>query len=175
VNKDHVVLKLILDKIGLGNLEIDTFTARKTLQKKIYLLQLTGIDLGYRYNWYLQGPYCPALANDTFTLREEIKYDNDFNDYQLNSTTKNKFDALNKIVALPDTGGIRDPEWVELLASLHYLKHIAYWPGKGDPQFDEVFEKLKESKPHFQGKEQMAKTAWKRLDDAGLVNKKTLE
>ena len=29
VNKDHVVLKLVLDEIGLGNLEIDTFTARK--------------------------------------------------------------------------------------------------------------------------------------------------
>ena len=75
MNKGHILLKLVLDRIGFEDIEIDNFTKRKILQKKIYLLQLTGVDLGCRYNWYLKGPYCPALANDTFTLREEIKYD----------------------------------------------------------------------------------------------------
>jgi len=175
VNKDHILLKLVLDKIGLGNLEIGDFTSRKILQKKTYLLQLTGIDLGYRYNWYLYGPYCPALANDTFTLRDEIKYDDEFNNYELNSKTKSRLDTLDGVVGLPRTAETTEPEWLELLASLHYLKHIAYWPGKSDPQFEEVFEKLKESKPHFQGRRTLAEAAWKRLDEAGLVSRKTLE
>lgn len=175
MNKDHILLKLVLDEIGLGSLEIGEFSSRKILQKKFYLLQLTGIDLGYRYNWYLQGPYSPALANDTFTLREEIKYDHEFNDYQLNSKTKNKLGMLKNIVDLPDTLTTNEPEWLELLASLHYLKHIAYWPGKDSPEFEEVFEKLVESKRHFAGREELVMVGWKRLDDVGLVQGKTLE
>jgi uncharacterized protein YwgA len=175
MNKDHILLKLIIDEIGLGNLEIGKFSSRKILQKKIYLLQLTGIDLGYRYNWYLYGPYCPALASDTFSLRDEIEYDQEFDDYQLNSKTMNRLGKLGKIVVLPDNPTINEPEWLELLASLHYLKHIAYWPGKNNPEFKEVFEKLIQSKPHFAGREDLAIIAWERLDNAGLVTEKTLE
>lgn len=175
MNKDHILLKLILDEIGLGSLEIGDFNSRKILQKKIYLLQLTGIDLGYRYNWYLYGPYCPALASDTFSLRDEIEYDQEFDDYQLNSKTLDKLGILRKIVDLPDNLITNEPEWLELLASLHYLKHIAYWPGKNNPEFDKVFEKLGQSKPHFRDKRQLAEVAWKQLVEVGLVNKKTLE
>lgn len=175
MNKDHVLLKLVLDEIGLGDLEIGQFNERKILQKKIYLLQLTGIDLRYRYNWYLYGPYSPALANDTFALRDEIKYDDEFNSYELNSKTKSKFDTLNEIVSRPHTPETSEPEWLELLASLHYLKHIAYWPGKDNPHFEEVFDKLSESKPHFRDKKGLAEVAWKRLSDTGLVENKTLE
>ncbi len=175
MDKEHILLKLVLDRIGFGNIEIDTFEKRLILQKKIYLLQLTGTDLGYRYNWYLQGPYCPALANDTFNLREEIRYDDEFNDYELNMKTQNRFEILNKIIGMPDTPTIRESEWVELLASLHYLKHIAYWPGKCKPEFDEIFEKLKESKPHFADKMALAKDGWERLNNIGLITSKTLE
>ena len=174
MNKNHILLKLVLDEIGLGNLKIKDFPARKVLQKKIYLLQLTGIDLSYRYNWYLYGPYCPALADDAFTLKEEIKYDDEFNAYELKSETKSKFDALKKMENPPSPVKSKH-EWLELVASLHYLKHIAYWPGKDKPEFEEVFEKLTESKPQFKGKESLAKAAWQRLDEVGLIVNKTLE
>jgi uncharacterized protein YwgA len=175
VNKDHILLKLVLDKIGFGDIKIDKFNERKVLQKKIYLLQLTGIDLGYRYNWYLHGPYCPALANDTFTLREETKYDDEFDNYELNAKTKSKFDKLDIIISMTDAMTSNKPEWLELLASLHYLKHIAYWPKKDNPDFEEVFEKLKKTKPHFSNKKKLAETAWKNLDNVGLIENKTLE
>ena len=175
MNKDHILLKLVLDEIGLGSLEIGEFSSRKILQKKFYLLQLTGIDLGYRYNWYLYGPYCPALTSDTFSLRDEIKYDDEFKDYELNSQTKSNLDLLDTIVKRPNIPVTNEPEWLELLASLHYLKHIAYWPGKNNPAFKEVFEKLVESKRHFAGRENLVMVAWKRLDDVGLVQGKTLE
>ena len=175
VNKDSVLLKLVLDKIGFEDIKIDSFEKRKILQKKIYLLQLTGVDLGYRYNWYLEGPYCPALADATFTLREEIKYDKEFENYELNSKTEGKLNILYKIARLPRTTKTNESEWIELLASLHYLKHIAYWAGKNNPDFEVVFEKLIKSKPHFTNKKPLAKVAWNRLDRIGLVNNKTLE
>jgi len=175
VNKDHIFLKLVLDEIGLGDLEIGNFLSRKILQKKMYILQLTGVDLGYRFNWYLYGPYCPALASDTFALRDEIGYDQEFNDYELNAKTRGKLDILKDIAGPCEGVQISEPEWFELLASLHYLKHIAYWSGKTDPGFEQVFEKLGDSKPHFQDKEELAKIAWQKLDDVGLVSRKTLE
>ncbi len=175
MNKDHILLKLVLERIGFQDIKIDNFIERKILQKKIYLLQLTGIDLGYRYNWYLYGPYSPALASDTFALRDEIEYDKEFEDYKLNTQTESKSKVLDKIVNLPDSQGTNEPEWLELLASLHYLKHIAYWPGKNNPQFDEVFSKLVESKPHFTDKKDLATVAWERLDSVRLVEEKTLE
>jgi len=175
VNKDHILLKLVLDRIGFQDIRIDNFIRRKTLQKKIYLLQLTGVDLGYRYNWYLYGPYSPALASDTFALRDEIEYDKEFEDYNLNTQTESKLELLHTIVSLPDSQGTDEPEWLELLASLHYLKHIAYWPGKNDPEFEEVFNKLVESKPHFADKKNLAIAAWKRLGSVRLVEEKTLE
>ena len=151
MNKEHILLKLVLDKIGFGGLEeIGDFTKRKILQKKIYLLQLTGLDLGYRYNWY-------------------------FDEYELNSKTLRKLDKLDEIIALPNALQTEVSEWLELLASLHYLKHIAYWAGKNDPQFKKVFGKLSKSKPHFAEKENLAKAAWKKLKDNGLVEHKTLE
>ncbi|MBN2136236.1 MAG: hypothetical protein JW720_00365 [Sedimentisphaerales bacterium] len=175
MNKDRILLKLVLDEIGLEDLEIGDFRSRKILQKKMYLLQLTGVNLGYRYNWYLYGPYCPALANDTFTLRDEKKYDTEFTNYELNSRTKNKLHIIDSVISLPENPQTNEHEWLELLASLHYLRHIAYWPGKDDPQFEEVFKKLKESKPHFQDKKTLAEAAWEKLDKAGLVRRKTLE
>jgi uncharacterized protein YwgA len=175
VDKNHILLKLVLDRIGFRDIKIDYFNDRKVLQKKVYLLQLTGIDLGYRYNWYLQGPYSPALANAAFTLREEIRYDDEYNKYELNAKTVGKLEILDGIVGIPDNLDTNEPEWLELAASLHYLKHIAYWTGKDNPEFEEVFEKLVESKPHFAGKNDLAMVAWKRLDDIGLVQRKTLE
>ena len=171
----HILLKLILDEIGLGELEIGEFNTRKVLQKKVYLTQLTGVDLGYRYNWYLYGPYSPALASDAFALRDEINYDKEFNNYELTSRTKSKLATLGDTGSLPQTAETTEPEWLELLASLHYLKHIAYWPGKDNPGFEQVFAKLAESKPHFAGSKDLAIVAWKRLNSVGLVKEKTLE
>jgi hypothetical protein len=108
-------------------------------------------------------------------LREEIKYDKEFDNYELNSKTESNLNILSKIACLPETPKTNEPEWLELLASLHYLKHIAYWAGKDNPQFGEVFEKLIKSKPHFKNKKDLAEVAWKRLDEAGLVAKKTSE
>ncbi|GAI03672.1 unnamed protein product, partial [marine sediment metagenome] len=144
MNKNQIVLKLVLDEIGFDIVEIGVFLKRKILQKKTYLLQLTGVDLGYRYNWYIYGPYCPALANDVFALREEIEHDKEFEEYELNPKTKKKLRILlDTILVIPP--GIEEHERLELLASLHYLKHIAYWAGKGNPKFNEVFQKLIES------------------------------
>lgn len=174
MNKGRILLKLILDEIGLGKLELNTFSKRLNLQKKIYLLQLTGLDLRYRYNWYLRGPYCPSLTQDVFLLREEIvTKEDDYEKYELSNTGKKKIEKAKPIWKPPSGISIEPWMWVELLASLHYLKHIAYWPGNNITK-EKIVKKLIESKPQFSNQHRLVEKAWDRLDDIGLIDNKTL-
>jgi len=172
MTKGRILLKLILDEIGLGKLELDAFSKRLNLQKRIYLLQLTGIDLGYRYNWYLRGPYCPSLTQDTFLLKDEISAnEKDYEEYKLNPITKKKIGKAKEIWKALHAPSIETGGWVELLASLHYLKHIA-WPRT--VLKEDIFKKLIKAKPRFADKPQLMEKAWKRLDEFRLIHNKTL-
>lgn len=47
----------------VSNFSMETLDDRKKFQKTVYLIQAFDIPLGYTFNWYLHGPYCPALAD----------------------------------------------------------------------------------------------------------------
>ena len=170
MTKGRILLKLILDEIGLGKLELDTFSKRLNLQKRIYLLQLTGIDLGYRYNWYLRGPYCPNLTQDAFTLKDELAWDGDeYREYELRHDVVKKLEKAEGIWNVPSGLSVDSEIWVELLASLHYLKHIAYWSGNNITR-EMIIEKLKKTKPQFSDKPELINKAWERLNEVGLLD-----
>ena len=57
----------------IDNFDMNDFDGRLRFQKTIQLLQSFGIDLGYHYNWYLRGPYCPDLTKDGFRLNSVIQ------------------------------------------------------------------------------------------------------
>ncbi|MHC4586379.1 MAG: hypothetical protein ACYS3N_17755 [Planctomycetota bacterium] len=174
MTKGRILLKLILDEILPGDLELDTFPRRLNLQKRIYLLQVAGLDLRYRYNWYLRGPYCPSLTQDAFFLRDEIGSDEiDYEDYELTDVAKKKIEKAKVIWESPSGVSVESGMWVELLASLHYLKHIAYWP-KGKVTKETIFKKLVEAKPQFKDKFELIEKAWERLSGAESVASKTL-
>ena len=56
----------------VGNFSMDDFKGRITLQKTVCLLQAFGVNLGYRFTWYLHGPYCRALFRDGHEARRVI-------------------------------------------------------------------------------------------------------
>ena len=171
MNNARILLKLVLDEIRLGGLDLGTFSKRLVLQKKIYLLQISGLDLRYRYNWYLRGPYCPSLTEDAFLLKEELNYDKDYSEYTLSSHAKNDIEKAKKIWETPENVDSR--YWLELLASLHYLKHIAYWPGN-NPTKEQIFEKIVKTKPQFADKPDLVEQGWQRLNQRGLLENRTL-
>ncbi len=174
MDKGRILLKLVLDQIELGGLELEYFAGRLTLQKKVYLLQLTGLDLRYRYNWYLRGPYCPSLTENAFLLKDEIESgENDYDEYVLSKPAKDNIEKASTIWGLEGEGNRESGLWLELLASLHYLRHIAYWPQKNVTK-DTIFEKLVVAKPLFKDKAQLMEKAWERLDKCGLLANKTL-
>lgn len=67
---DRYELAAILKDVG--NFSMDDFAGRLTLQKTVCLLQAFGVDLGYRFGWYLHGPYCKALFRDGQEARRVI-------------------------------------------------------------------------------------------------------
>jgi uncharacterized protein YwgA len=174
MNRGRILLKLVLDQAGAGQLSLDTFADRLSLQKRIYLIQLSGVDFGYRYNWYLRGPYCPALTRDAFLLKDEVEgEEKEYTTYELTDSAIEKIHAVQKIWDLPGGLGVSPEDWLELLASLHYLKHVAYWPGNNVAK-ERIFQKLVEAKPHFAERPDLIEAAWSRLDESGLITKKSL-
>ena len=58
-----IALRLYLDQLGVSS-DIETVSDRKRVQKAVYLGQLSGVDFGYRFGWYLMGPYSTTLTED---------------------------------------------------------------------------------------------------------------
>lgn len=169
----QIVLKLVLDAVDQP-LELDTFEQRLMIQKKVYLTQLTGLDLAYRFGWYLHGPYSRELTRDAFRLKEEMELgERDFENETLGAFARKRVELAPKIWAnKPDS--IDEDDWLELLASLHYLKHIAYMGKDARRDFDDVYKALIDSKPRFRGRRSDAQRAWQQLGKVDLLNRKVL-
>jgi len=173
MTSSQVVLKLVLDAIDQP-LELDAFEKRLKLQKRIYLTQLTGLDLGYRFSWYLHGPYCRELTSDAFRLQELARDGvRGVEGKTLNAIARRLASSATSIWC-DAPAGMGDDDWLELLASLHYLKHISYWPSDQPRGFDAVFEALVDSKPRFKARRDDAQRAWQRLEKVGLTDQKVL-
>lgn len=85
-----ITLKLFLDELGIPD-EIETIDDRKRVQKAVYLAQLTGVDLSYRFGWYLMGPYSPTLTKDYYSLAEAVASgDKDYESKQLQDVIKSR-------------------------------------------------------------------------------------
>jgi len=130
-------VKLVLDGLGLG-FKIDTFFDRLVLQKAVYLAQAGGINLGYHYQWYLHGPYSPALTRDAFSMQLEITAGmDDSGRWVLDDASRNRVGQLKQLIpdhADPMTRA-RKPE---LLASVHFLIDRKQVVGRNVKQITEL-------------------------------------
>lgn len=140
-------------------LKNDDFEDRVYAQKAIYLVQLFGMDLGYRYAWDVRGPYCRELAQDL-----DVVFENGLNArYSLSSKglarAKCVVDLIDKT---PDQ--LDKVHWLELLASLHFLRHIRFGMTIEVQKANKV---LAEEKPRL-GSKELLKQAWSALESVGL-------
>ena len=135
-----VLLKLFLDELGVGS-DIDTFDERKTIQKAVYLGQLADVDMGYRFGWYLKGPYSPALAEDYYHLADELEMgERGYEEYQLNKSLKNKLEKVRSLFEKPQDVTLEKKDWLELVASCDYLRRVRKL---SDDKVNEVLQKEK--------------------------------
>jgi uncharacterized protein YwgA len=115
-------LKLMLDAMGIPS-TVATMAARKSMQKGVYLGQCAGVDLGYRFGWYIKGPYSPALANAYYELNESLA-SGETPGRNLRNDLRQRLAPVRNALRLPEDVGLSNDDWLELLASLHYLMQV---------------------------------------------------
>ena len=146
------------------NIKKDTFDERIICQKKIYLLEMLGTNMGYSYNWYLRGPYSPSLANYVYS-NLDILLDTDFRDYKISEVVENNINLINGLQeVIPN--GFSTSSWFELLASLVYIdKNRGSWKiadGK-----DSLFSELRKYKSQYSIEQ--CNQAYNALEKCGLT------
>ena len=101
----------------IDNFDMDTFDGRLRFQKTVQLLQSFGLDLGYRYNWYLRGPYCPDLTKDGFELKEVIRKMPKISVELADDGDQANYDNFKRFMA----GKKNDPDQLEIASSICFL------------------------------------------------------
>ena len=138
-----IALKVLLDQLGVPD-SIETIDDRKRVQKAVYLGQLSGVDLGYRFGWYVFGPYSPALTKDYYSLAEAIASgDRSYVGKEFSVGVLRRLQSILPLMMPPESVPLAQEDWLELLSSLHYLRHITR------SSREEAFEQLRKSKPHL--------------------------
>lgn len=156
-----MALRLFLDALGVPT-DIETLNERKTVQKSVYLGQLTGVDLGYRYEWYKLGPFSRDLARDYYGLAESLVLLGDADCGGKRLRHADKLTNLRPLLDVPEKIKLSRDEWLELLASVHFIKKVQT-RGCSDKQ---VAQQIREEKPHL---EEYASEALDRLAEFKLL------
>lgn len=143
MNNIDIANGMVFQKMMIGK---ETFEERLICQKKIYLLQSLGTDLGYSYNWYVRGPYAPALTNYVYN-NIDVLSSNDFSSYKLSKAAEENVNKVNELVE-GKPSDMTVASWYELLASLLYIdNNKESW--KIDNQEKSLFKKLMKFKPQY--------------------------
>jgi len=160
---DIAKLSACLD--GLGGLSLLTLKDRKLLQKKIYILQESGLNLGYHFGWYIYGPYSPDLTKDAFDLSMQLTHaPKTMHKETLTLSEQGILRKLNPFLS-SISGENELADKLEAIASLHFLI-------KENPSLEEnaVISRFKELKgDRFSDKE--VKESVKLLRKSGLIRR----
>lgn len=143
MNNIDIANGIVFQKMAVSK---DSFDDRLICQKKIYLLQSLGTDLGYTYNWYVRGPYSPSLTSYIYNNLEVLS-SNDFSNYHLSKVAEDNINQVNTLLEdKREDFGVAS--WYELLASLLYIyKNSRNW--NIDQKPDSLFKALIEQKPQY--------------------------
>ena len=119
-----IALQLFLDQLDVSS-EIDSLEDRVRVQKAVYLGQLSGVDLGYRFSWYLRGPYCSKLTKDYYEVEDAINAGEvDYKEMVLKPSIREKLAAVSPLLKKPESIQLESENWLELVASYHYLRKV---------------------------------------------------
>jgi uncharacterized protein YwgA len=131
-----VALKLVLNAVNVPT-KPETLRARTKIQKAVYLAQNAGAPLGYAFGWYVKGPYSPGLTQDYYALSRE---DDGAEGFRLDDKVQASLSKLRDLDEVPQGVDLKDDQWLELLASLHFLHRVSR---KDDEAAMEILRKQK--------------------------------
>lgn len=161
MNNIDIANGMVFQKLAISK---ESFDDRLICQKKIYLLQSLGTDLGYSYNWYVRGPYSPTLTTYLYT-NLDVLASNDFSDCKLAETAERNICRVNRLEE-EKRADFTTASWYELLASLLYIyNNKESW--KIDRQEHSLFLTLMKYKPQYN--EEQCQYAFDILSNEGFI------
>ncbi len=169
MNQRLIGIYLVMKEL-LGSFSLNSFDNRLFLQRTIYLLQILGIDLRFRFAWHLRGPHSDALALCAFEINSSEKMKTDFNSLILRPEVLQILERLVQWMEKKPTD-LSKSRWLELLSSIHYLKHISQPSPSVTPISVRKYLKITNT---LEFCEQDIRAAWEVLNEAGLIDYKTL-
>jgi len=153
LNPKLVALKLFLESLGIDD-DISTVDDRKRVQKAVYLGQVAGADLGYRFSWYLMGPYSTTLTDDYYAMdSKKADIANLVQGRRLHPTYARLLEQIRPVLQRPAGVQLSDEQWLELLASYHYLRKVSRL------SHENAVETLRQKKPDLVGYSGQAQAA----------------
>ena len=153
------VLHRILESVGITP-DVSSLSARKQIQKAIYLVQEAGLRLGYAYGWYVRGPYSRTLAHDYYAMAAATSLGESVG-AELRDDVIERLQPIKKISAPPPGSPLAPAEWLELVASVHFLRTSRRLDDHG---VDGVLQREKATLAPFRA------AAVSALQEAGLLN-----
>jgi uncharacterized protein YwgA len=121
------------------------YETRFLLQKLTYIAKSLGMDVSYDFGLYLNGPYCPSLADDYYkngnlVITMDSPYSLKTQEFEISQVIKNK------ILSHPLNQN-HQSEFLEAIATILFLKQE-----EPDLLDDEVFQRVKEIKEYISDK-----------------------
>ena len=97
---------------------MEQFDDKLEVQKITYLAQEYGIGLGYTFAWNRRGPYCKQVSEHAHMILGSHAYA----DAQFESENREKLQKFGAMM----TPYLNDTDWLEIAASLAYLRKDSY-------------------------------------------------
>ncbi len=125
MNPKLLALKLFLDELGVDRC-IDTPDDRKRVQKAVFLGQIAGVDLGYRFGWYKRGPYSAELTRDYYAYGDlAAAREGNTEGKVLRKVLRDRLAAIRPLLSVPQDVRLEQEDWLELVASYHFLLAVS--------------------------------------------------
>jgi hypothetical protein len=160
--KQLAALEATLERVD-GD-DFASLSGRIAFQKRIYLVQVAGVHLGYRFSWNQYGPYSPELAQDRMRLearRDDIR--ESLKRLRMRKDVETTLDEVRRFIQRPETTALTDVEWLELLSSLYYLSSEANGVPSEREEERLLEQDLTTRKPHLKTDPEQFGEAWERL------------
>lgn len=123
---------------------VDSMDQRVLVQKKFYIAQVLGAKFGYKFTWYLRGPYSKNLTANVYDILSQDL--DELDGYELSEKACNICDKVNNLEN-ENTVHLSVSDWYELLASIVFLRDNYGIDGLKDKR--SIKSKLKELKPWY--------------------------
>jgi uncharacterized protein YwgA len=143
----------------IGNFDLSTFKGRLVLQKTVYLMQSYGLYFGYKFSWYVHGPYSPELTREAFKIYPFL---NKIPGAKFaKPQTEKRFQDFLCFVGEKKS----DPDWLEQLACIDFLSSL-----NPDANKEAILKAVLNHETHFSKRQ--CEEAWNHLVKNDLIKEK---